>query len=119
MAVLRLQNLSLPARDMERAAAFWSDVMGADLRFRDGGHWAQFSLAGQNLALAGSRETAPGQNGPAPVFEVDDLDAFSVTIEAGGGAGLETRDMGDHGRVVSCRDPEGNIFQLFQRPAGK
>ncbi len=49
------------------------------------------------------------------VFEVDDFTDAAERIRAAGGEVLGTRDMGTHGAVLSLRDPEGNIVQLFQR----
>jgi predicted enzyme related to lactoylglutathione lyase len=51
------------------------------------------------------------------VFEVDDFSAVTDRVTAAGGAVLGTRDMGAHGAVLSLRDPEGNIVQLFKRQA--
>jgi len=49
------------------------------------------------------------------VFEVDDIDAMTPSLKAAGGQVLDTRDMGDHGRTLSFRDPDGNLVQLYQR----
>ena len=49
------------------------------------------------------------------VFEVDDIEAVSGALEAAGGEILGIRDMGDHGKTLSFRDPDGNLVQLYQR----
>jgi predicted enzyme related to lactoylglutathione lyase len=53
------------------------------------------------------------------VFEVDDFAATAERVAASGGEVLGQRDMGSHGAVLSLRDPEGNIVQLFKRQGSK
>ncbi|MNJ01870.1 Glyoxalase-like domain protein [compost metagenome] len=72
------------------------------------------SIGGQNLALAGPRESAV-EKGAIVVFEVDSLDTAASAIASAGGRVLSQRDMGDHGRTLTFADPSGNICQLFQR----
>jgi predicted enzyme related to lactoylglutathione lyase len=49
------------------------------------------------------------------IFEVDDIAAARDQIAAGGGEIVEERDMGDHGKALTFRDPDGNLVQLFER----
>jgi predicted enzyme related to lactoylglutathione lyase len=51
------------------------------------------------------------------VFEVEDFAPAQERIAAAGGQVLGVRDMGSHGAVLSLRDPEGNVVQLFKRAA--
>ena len=46
---------------------------------------------------------------------VDDIAASRDQIAAGGAEIIEERDMGDHGKALTFRDPDGNLVQLFQR----
>ena len=51
------------------------------------------------------------------VFEVNSFEGADERVRDAGGQVLGMRDMGAHGAVMSLRDPEGNIVQLFKRAA--
>jgi predicted enzyme related to lactoylglutathione lyase len=114
---LRLQNVFVVAERPDEMHAFYESALGLKLRFRDQDRWFQYGVGGSNIALACREEAAPATSGLVMVFEVDDLDAFRAQIEAAGGEILGVRDMGAHGTVLSLRDPEGNVVQLFKRAA--
>lgn len=117
MAVKKLQNAYYVTRDMDRAVAFYRDVLGLSLSFQDGGKWAQMKAGDVNFSLASPEEAAEGAEGATVIFEVDDIEAAKAALEHGGGTVLGLRDMGDHGRALTFRDPDGNLVQLFQRAA--
>jgi predicted enzyme related to lactoylglutathione lyase len=115
VAVKRMQNAYVVTGDMERAVAFYRDALGLAMKFQDGPKWAQFDAGGVNFSLSSIGEAAAGASGATVIFEVDDIDVARPAIEAAGGAVDGLRDMGSHGRVLTFRDPDGNIVQLFQR----
>lgn len=115
MAVKKLQNAYYVTRDMERAVTFYRDVLGLSLSFQDGANWAQMKAGDVNFSLASPAEAAEGATGAVVIFEVDDIEASKTALAAGGGVVLDQRDMGDHGRALTFRDPDGNLVQLFQR----
>ncbi len=115
MTVKRLQNAYVVTHDMERAVAFYQDALGLPMKFQDGAKWAQFDAGGSNFAVSSPEEAAEGAMGAVLIFEVDSIADASLTIEKNGGEVLGSRDMGDHGRVLTFRDPDGNLVQLFQR----
>ncbi|NML47649.1 glyoxalase [Ramlibacter sp. G-1-2-2] len=114
MEVKRLQNVYLVAQRPGELNAFYESALGLKLKFRDGDRWIQY---GAGMALACPEEAAPATSGAVLVFEVDEFDSAKERITAAGGAVLAERDMGSHGAVLSLRDPEGNIVQLFKRAA--
>ena len=117
MADLRIHNVYQVTRDMDRALAFYRDVLGLEVKFRDGGKWCQLAAGETGLALAAPQEAAPAEAGSVVVFRVGDLDAVRARLAAAGIAIEAERDMGSHGRILACRDPEGTVLQLYQ-PAG-
>lgn len=120
MPVLRLQNVYIVARDVERTTDFWQRALGLPVKFRDADRWVQLQAGTQGFAIASQAEGVPDQAGAVPVFEVDDLEAQAASIAKLGGQILATRDMGSHGCVLTFSDPEGNVAQLFCRavPSG-
>lgn len=118
MTVEKLQNAYYITADMERAVAFYRDTLGLDLMFQDGGKWAQLKAGGVNFALSSRDEAPDGAVGATVVFEVPDAAAAGAAIAAAGGEILGERDMGDHGRTLTFRDPDGNLVQLYQRASG-
>lgn len=119
MAVKKLQNVYLAAADMGASRHFYEAVIGLEPRFADGERWTQYAAGGGSFAVAAPQECPDGIAGAVAVFEVDDLDAHAERLTAAGIAVLARRDMGAHGRVLTVRDPAGNLVELFERaPAG-
>lgn len=111
----RLQNVFVVAQRPAELHSFYESALGLQLKFRDKDRWIQYGLGGANVALACREEAVPAASGLVMVFEVDDFAGAQERIAAAGGEVLGTRDMGSHGAVLSLRDPEGNIVQLFKR----
>lgn len=101
-------------RDLDRAVAFYGDVLGLELRYRAGGGWAEFRAGPINLALHGTDEDAVPPAGTV-VFKVDDLDAARWALEQRGvvfdGHEAEIPGMG---RFATFHDPDGNPIQLIE-----
>ncbi len=113
----RVQNVFVVAREPGALHAFYESALGLPLKFRDGDRWLQYGVGNTNVALACAEEAAPATSGMVLVLEVASFDGARERIAAGGGEVLAERDMGAHGAVLSLRDPEGNLLQLFRRAA--
>lgn len=111
----RLQNVYVVAERPAQLHGFYSQALGLQLKFNDGERWYQYGVGTGNVSLACKEEAAPATHGMVMVFEVDSFDGAQARIEAAGGQVLGLRDMGSHGAVLSLRDLEGNIVQLFRR----
>jgi predicted enzyme related to lactoylglutathione lyase len=101
--------------DMDRAAAFYADVLGLEPTRRDGGSWAQFELHGRRFALHGVGEGQPMTPGGATaVFEVADLDEAKAML-AGRGVPIEHEgEVEGFARFCSFLDPDENTVQLIE-----
>lgn len=113
----RVQNVFVVAKEPARLHDFYESALGLPMKFRDGDRWIQYGAGNTNVALACLEEAAPATGGLVLVLEVDDFDGAQERIAAAGGQVLGLRDMGSHGAVLSLRDPEGNLLQLFRRAA--
>ena len=113
--IVKIRTVYQITTKMEESIAFYRDVFGLPLKFRDGDKWAQFDTPGAPLALSSQEEAAPGAHGTVAVMEIDNMDETRRALEAKGVGVTPIRDMGSHGRVMSCNDPDGNVLQLFER----
>lgn len=111
----RLQNVYVVAERPAELHAFYETALGLQLKFRDKDRWFQYGVGNTNVAVSCREEAAPASSGLVMVFEVDDFAAAPERVAAAGGQVLGIRDMGGHGAVLSLRDPEGNVVQLFKR----
>jgi predicted enzyme related to lactoylglutathione lyase len=111
----RLQNVFVVAERPAELHAFYESALGLQLKFRDKDRWIQYGVGNTSVALACREEALPATSGVVMVFEVGDFAETAARVAAAGGEVLATRDMGSHGAVMSLRDPEGNIVQLFKR----
>jgi predicted enzyme related to lactoylglutathione lyase len=117
LSPVRLQNVFLVAERPGELHAFYAAALGLQMKFRDQDRWIQYGVGNTNVALSCREEAAPATSGAVMVFEVEDFDGVAERTTAAGGAVLGIRDMGAHGMVMSLRDPEGNVVQLFKRQA--
>lgn len=100
--------------DMDRAVAFYRDVLDLELDRRSGEEWAQLGAGSIQLGLHGGG-SGPVRPGGTLAFTVADLDAAKVKLVArgvvvgheGGGEGLGPR-------FVEFNDPDGNVLALFE-----
>ena len=111
----RLQNVFVVAERPAELHTFYESALGLQLKFHDKDRWFQYGVGNSNVALACREEAVPATSGVVMVFEVEDFTAVAERVAASGGELLGVRDMGSHGAVLSLRDPEGNIVQLFKR----
>ena len=101
--------------DMDRAVAFYRDVLHLTLVRRDGDSWAEFDAGGRRMALHGVGEgQAVPTGGATAVFTVDDLDHAKSVLSARGVAQEHEGDVEGYARFASFLDPEGNPFQLIE-----
>jgi catechol 2,3-dioxygenase len=119
--VERLDHVYYWVSDLDRAVAFYRDVLGLQLIRRDGDAWAVFDAGGRPFALHAAVEGHPvSPGGATAVFSVADLDrARAVLGERGVRFGHEG-DVEGYARFASFQDPDGNTVQLIEyaRPEG-
>jgi predicted enzyme related to lactoylglutathione lyase len=110
-----LDHIHLHVRDVERVAAFYRDVFGAEESFRVGERLVFLKIpdGGGVMALDGRDES---ERNPAHfglgVADGADLDAAVAEVEHAGGRLIE---RGEHVPGVPyayVADPEGNVFEL-------
>ncbi len=98
---------------MDRAVAFYRDVVGLGLAVRHGNEWAEFEAGAVRLALHGTEGEAPRSG--TVVFAVEDLDAERWRLEQAGVRFDEyVGEVQGRMRFATFYDPDGNPVQLLE-----
>lgn len=122
---MRLTHVRLLVDDVERALAFYRDVLGLEVKL-GAGDGIYYELDGGDVLLAlyrrdlmgamlGSELPPPAQSDAlALTFAVDDVDATARALqERGAELVAEPRDYEvAFLRVAHLRDPEGNLIEI-------
>jgi catechol 2,3-dioxygenase-like lactoylglutathione lyase family enzyme len=107
---VELVEVVVYTRDMERATAFYRDVLGLEPDF-ESEHWRTFRTGACTFALHA------GSEAPAPTFEVADAPAQRERLAAAGVDVTEIREPVAGLRVFDALDPDGNRFSIESRAA--
>ena len=112
-----IMQILVPVSDVERAAAFYEDVLGLPLLFKYPGN-AFFDAHGVRIYLA--KPTEPGYAGPATIyFRVDDVTATFDRLVAAGAAVREAPEIAHRDEAYDLwlafvADLEGNNIGLMR-----
>jgi len=117
----------LIVEDLDRALAFYTDVLGIELKHRAAA-FAQLETGATRLALftreamsdtLGMKLKAPADDAPGFElgFKVDDVDeAFRELREGGAPEVIAPTDRPWGQRTAYVRDPDGHLIELAQDP---
>ena len=103
MAVKKFSSAYYVVNNMDQAVNFYQDILGLDVKFRDGDRWTQFDVNGVGVALADPSEgSVPPGGGATVVLEVEDLGEMREKLTQNGVTVNETVDMGGHGKYFTA-----------------
>jgi predicted enzyme related to lactoylglutathione lyase len=115
MTVKGLDHVYYWTRDMDRAVAFYRDVLGLSVTRRDGDNWTEFAAGGAHFAIHGVVDSHPVQPGGATaVFEVADVDEARRVLEERGVEFGHSADIEGYARYATFQDPDGNTVQIIE-----
>lgn len=122
MSLTRVQLLSVPVSDQDRARDFYVNTLGFDLisdtQLGPGQRWIQVGAPGAqtSLTLVTWFETMPAGSLRGLVLESDDLEA-DIKALAARGVTVSDVQAAPWGHFVTCEDPDGNglILQATAR----
>lgn len=114
--------------DVQRAIAFYTEVLGFALDHQRLPAFGQVSTPGLKLILSGpgasgsrampdGRQQAPG-GWNRVLLQVDDLPACIAQLRQKGARFRNEMESGPGGKQVQIEDPDGNPIELFE-PAGR
>jgi len=114
MAADTLNYVELPATDMAKIKAFYTQAFG--WRYQDyGPHYAAFINAGLDGGFDGASDRQPSKNGPLIVLLSQDLEAsLARVIEAGGLITVPIFSF-PGGRRFHFTDPSGNELAVWSK----
>ena len=116
MGVKKFSSAYYVVNNMDQAVNFYQDILGLNVKFRDGDRWTQFDVNGVGVALADPSEgSVPPGGGATVVLEVEDLGEMREKLAQNGVTVNATVDMGGHGKYFTAVDPAGNIVQIVAR----
>jgi predicted enzyme related to lactoylglutathione lyase len=110
----KIVHFELLAADADRASGFWRGLFGWEI----GGS----EMEGFDYRMF---QTAPDQGGaiypsedagtrPVVYFDTDDIEASIAKVRELGGEAEDKQPVPTHGWFASCKDTEGNAFNLWQ-----
>ncbi len=116
MTAITIDWFEIPVSDVQRASAFYGEVLGADIGSMDGpnGPMTVFlSPDGPQGAFVEGEGNAPSRTGPLLYFGSDDIDgALGRAARAGGEIVLTKTPIGPFGHIAELIDTEGNRVAL-------
>lgn len=109
----------IPVNDLDRATAFYENVLGVKLTRVPLGEltmaWFPWSPGAPGSAgtLVKAKTYVPSHSGSMVYFSVEDIDATLAKVERNGGKILNQKtSIGEHGFVGHFEDSEGNRVAL-------
>jgi len=121
---VRIGHVHLKVADLERAIAFYRDVLGFELTQRYGGHAAFLSAGGYHHHIGLNTWESLGGS-PPPLRATGlyhlailypDRAALAHALRRVLAAGIELEGASDHGvsEAIYLRDPDGNGVELYR-----
>jgi catechol 2,3-dioxygenase-like lactoylglutathione lyase family enzyme len=119
---MRIGQLHISVDDVERAIAFYRDVLGLQFLFKVPDRPMAFLQVGEVRLYLGRPEAPEFRSDPLVYFEVDDIDGEYRRLRAAGVSFTDSPhlvyDLGDvEGWMCFFRDPDGHTLALMcERP---
>ena len=102
------------AEDPERAAKFYGDVFGWNIRKWEGPHDYWLLATGEGPGISGGMTKSKGKALSIVNIQVDDVDeAVAKVLAAGGELALAKEKVPGVGYIAYCKDTEGILISLF------
>jgi glyoxylase I family protein len=123
-STFRVHGVRYQCRDVSRAVAFYTQVLGFTLKHQQGEAFAAVSCSGVDLLLSGAESSGarPMPNGQRQepggwnrlVLAVEDLASVVTTLRERGVPFRNEILSGPGGKQIQILDPDGNPIELFE-----
>ena len=109
----KIVHIEIPADDTGKAREFYGSLFGWQFEtFPGGGEYHIARIDETSGAAVTGMES--GKRGTRTYFDVDDIRAESARVKELGGQADEPMPVPNMGWFVTCTDPHGNEFGLWQ-----
>ncbi|HWC85517.1 MAG TPA: VOC family protein [Solirubrobacteraceae bacterium] len=106
-------HIEIPTDDTGQEREFWGSLFGWQFEsFPGPSEYHMTRISDQTGAAITNME--PGKRGMRPYFDVDDINAGAARVNELGGEANEAMPIPNMGWFVTCTDPHGNEFGLWQ-----
>jgi predicted enzyme related to lactoylglutathione lyase len=107
--------VSYPVTNLDRAVEFYQKVLEIEpLLHRE--DWAEFKLEGQRFSLKKETLLQTEHSGAIVYFMAKPIQNFIDRLEGFGAKTLGSVETYSYGKLARFKDPEGNIFGLYEPP---
>jgi predicted enzyme related to lactoylglutathione lyase len=107
--------IEIPATDIDRSAAFYSQAFGWQIRQRGDGHTAFDDTVGEVSGTWVLGRPPSSDPGVMIYIMVADAGAAVEALLAAGGAIVQPVDPAAREKVARFRDPAGNVLGIYQQ----
>lgn len=98
--------------DLQKGVEFYTQL-GLKMVFHIPGKWCEMEAGGIRVGLCPAESIEKGRHSGL-VFQVEDVKVSYDFLKAAGVTFLNEPVTATHGIMVSCSDPSGNVFDLYQ-----
>jgi predicted enzyme related to lactoylglutathione lyase len=109
----QIVHIEIPADDTAKSQEFWGSLFGWQFQAFPGPSEYHMTRIGGEQGLA-ITNMEPGKRGTRPYFDVDDIKAGAARVKELGGEAADPMAVPSMGWFVTCQDPHGNDFGLWQ-----
>ena len=109
----QMVHIEIPADDTARSREFWGSLFGWEFNAFPGPSEYHMTRMGDQQGGA-ITNMEPGKRGTRVYFDVDDIKASASKVGDLGGKASEPMPVPRMGWFVTCTDPHGNEFGLWQ-----
>lgn len=102
-----------PVTDMNRATAFYRDVLGLTPGGLSSDFWVEFDVAGTTFGIGNFEQVGKPGSAQSLALEISDLSAFCEGLSARGIESSAPRKLA-HCTISLVRDPDGNQIWLHE-----
>ena len=113
----KIAYIWVPTTDMDRAVAFYKDVLGFKLLFKRE-DWSEFEIGGQRLALCKVDTLHPSKTSPGVSFMAQPIEQVIDTLSGKGVTFIEELKVYPYGKLIHFQDPDDNILGFYEPPPG-
>jgi uncharacterized protein len=109
----QIVHIEIPADDTGRSREFWGSLFGWEFQGFPGPFEYDVTQLDDQQGLA-ITNMEPGKRGTRSYFSVDDINAGAARVKELGGETGDPTPVPNMGWFVTCTDPHGNEFGLWQ-----